>query len=287
MMGLLPNQLGVCSWSLEPSDPEDLVDKLRRLNLKNVQLALNPLLDNPVTWDDGRKILTQAGFNIVSGMFATIGEDYSTLESIKKTGGIVPDQHWDGNWLLVQGVARIAKQLGLQHVSFHAGFIPHDPLSSTLSTLLGRIERIAGLFADHGLTLLLETGQETAGDLLRFLDQLGQPNVGINFDPANMILYDKGDPIEALRKLLPRVQQVHIKDAVCTTLPGDWGTEVLVGDGQVDWPLFTAALIQENFRGGMMIEREAGDDRVADIRRAGDHVSQLMGKAERVDENYE
>ncbi len=127
------------------------------------------------------------------------------------------------------------------------------------------MRQIADCFSKHGLKLGFETGQEDAQTLGVFLDRLERDNVGVNFDPANMILYDMGDPIEALRALMPRVMQVHLKDANRTTTPGAWGEEVVVGTGQVDWPAFFGALQEAGYADDLCIEREAGTSRVEDI----------------------
>jgi len=89
--------------------------------------------------------------------------------------------------------------------------------------------------------------------------------VTVNFDPANMILYDMDEPIEALRKLVSHVQQVHVKDAKRTTVKGQWGEEVVVGTGQVDWVAFVRILAETDYEGDYIFEREAGDDRVGEI----------------------
>jgi len=124
---------------------------------------------------------------------------------------------------------------------------------------------VADLFATHQIELGFETGQETADTLAAFLTKLNRPNVGVNFDPANMILYDKGDPTAALRVLGPWLKQCHVKDANRTQAPGTWGEEVPVGTGQVDWPAFFHTLNELGFAGNLCIEREAGAQRVADI----------------------
>jgi len=111
--------------------------------------------------------------------------------------------------------------------------------------------------------------------LSQFLTKLNRPTVGVNFDPANMILYAKGDPIAALHTLSPWLKQCHIKDANLTQTPGTWGEEVVVGTGQVDWSAFFALLRTLNFTGDCCIEREAGSQRIADIRAARDHVAKL------------
>ena len=118
------------------------------------------------------------------------------------------------------------------------------------------------------MILLLETGQESAKDLRHFLETLDHPSVGVNFDPANMILYDKGDPIEAVRVLSPWIRHLHVKDAIRTKQPGTWGAEVPWGDGQVGVERFLDVLDEVGFDGAMAIEREAGDNRFGDIKLA-------------------
>jgi sugar phosphate isomerase/epimerase len=228
-------------------------------------------------WGQTADLFARANVSIVSGMFGTIGEDYSTLDSIRETGGIVPDQHWDQNWKNIQQNAALARQLGLRFVAFHAGFLPHDEQDPALPKLRDRLARIADLFGGLDIEVGLETGQEDAGTLRAFLEKLARPNVGVNFDPANMILYDKGDPIAALRTLGPWLKQCHIKDALRTTTPGTWGQEVVVGTGQVDWRAFFQTLLDLKFSGNLCIEREAGDQRAADIRAGRDYLEKLLG----------
>jgi sugar phosphate isomerase/epimerase len=127
------------------------------------------------------------------------------------------------------------------------------------------METIASIFAEKHIDLALETGQETADTLRSFLETLGCPNVSVNFDPANMLLYGKGDPIEAMRTLGPWIRQVHIKDAIRTKTPGTWGEEVVAGTGEVDWKAFFSVLADIGYTGDLCIEREAGGQRVEDI----------------------
>ena len=131
------------------------------------------------------------------------------------------------------------------------------------------------MFKRKGLDLAFETGQEDAEDLEMFLIKLNRPNVGVNFDPANMILYDRGDPIDALHTLSKRLKQVHIKDAIRTKKPGEWGQEVPVGTGEVEWKEFFNTLDELRFAGFCSIEREAGDQRLADNKTAREYVANL------------
>lgn len=265
MTKLLKDRLAVCSWSLQPATPQQLVEHLRAIGIPRVQLALDPLREAPESWGRAADLFREHGISIVSGMFGTVGEDYTTLESIRRTGGLVPDSAWDENWENAQANAELAHQLGLKLVTFHAGFLPHEETDPEFEKLQHRVRLVADVFAAKGIDLAFETGQESADTLKIFLEKLGRVNIGVNFDPANMILYDKGSPIDALRTLATWVKQCHIKDANRTQTPGAWGEEVAVGTGQVDWKQFFSVVNEIQFSGWCCIEREAGNQRVADI----------------------
>jgi sugar phosphate isomerase/epimerase len=265
-MAIRPVQerLAVCSWSLQPASPADLIAKLKQTGIMKVQLALDPLRADPA-WANAKQELAAGGVTVVSGMMGCEGEDYSTLETIRRTGGVVPDATWPKSWENIQRMAPIARDLGVSLVTLHAGFLPEEPHDPAYDKLLGRLRQIADLFAGLGLTMSFESGQEDGPTLNAFLNRLDRPNAVVNFDPANIILYDKGDPIDALRVLAPRVRSCHIKDAVRTTVPGQWGSEVVVGTGQVKWPAFFDVLNAAGFDGWLACEREAAENRVGDI----------------------
>lgn len=266
--------LAVCSWSLRPESPKDLVDKLNACGVSGVQLALDPVRTGQ--WDEIETVsrLDGAGIEIISGMMATAGEDYSTLDTIRETGGVRPDHTWPENLAAARGNAELAARLGLNLVTFHAGFIPHDTASPEYTKLIHRLRDLVDVFHGCAVRVGFETGQETADSLLTALDELDRPTASVNFDPGNMILYNMGDPTEALDRLAGRIEQIHIKDAVRTTKPGAWGQEVTVGEGEVDWEAFFA-IVRDRLPGcDLVIEREAGEQRVEDIRTAAELVRQ-------------
>ncbi|MEX2216711.1 MAG: sugar phosphate isomerase/epimerase family protein [Phycisphaeraceae bacterium] len=274
-----PSQFGVCSWSMRAHNAQQLAEVCSQIGVKKVQLALVPHREDPGALDGVKEALAAKGITIVSGMFGTIGEDYTSPQTIAKTGGVRPNEHWEGNLKIAKEVAQRAAGFGLNMVMFHAGFVPHDKNDPEFKTMVDRVAAIAKVFAEKSIALLLETGQETADDLWTFLyalDAKGATNVAVNFDPANMILYEKGDPIAALKKLLPRVKSIHVKDAIKTKVSGTWGQEVPVGDGQVDWPAFLKVLSEGNYKGDLNIEREAGEGRINDAKKAIAHLTELM-----------
>lgn len=259
-------RLGVCSWSLRPESTQDLLDGIAATGVPKVQLALDPVSDRPEAFGDSIEAIRAAGIVIASGMLEAVGEDYGTLESIQATGGVRPDRYWPQTRARAARAAALAADTGIPLVTMHAGFIPHDPDDPTREVVMDRLREVADLFAAQGIRLGLETGQETAETLVAALRSLDHPSVGVNFDPANMILYGMGDPVDAVRTLAPHVVQVHAKDAVPTTTPGTWGAEVPLGTGGVDWSAFLLEVLAIRPDVDVVIEREAGDERIEDIR---------------------
>lgn len=274
-------RIGVCSWSLPAHDPVELVQKLRAIGLSAAQLALSPILREPARWGGSIPVLQEAGVRLMSGMMSMAGEDYSTLQSIARTGGVRPDETWPENRAHAAAVAGLAAEAGISLVTFHAGFIPEGADDPERSRLLDRLRQVVDLFDACGVAVAFETGQETAETLLAALEELDRPSAGVNFDPANMLLYGMGDPVQALRRLAPFVRQIHVKDALPSPRPGAWGSERPVGDGAVDWPAFFDAALRIRPPVTFVIEREAGADRLEDIATAARIVRRHLDAAAR------
>jgi sugar phosphate isomerase/epimerase len=236
---------------------------MRKLGIEHVHLGIRPALEQ----DSYLAAVQEQSWVISSTMIDFPQEDYSTLESIRATGGIVPDECWQRNHELFLGAVDATVRLGARYLAMHAGFID-DRNAEYAGKFRDRITCLADAAGAKQIMLLLETGQETANELRDFLEELNHPAVGVNLDPANMILYDKDDPVEAVRTLGPWIKHVHVKDAVRTTKPGTWGTEVPWGQGQVRVEAFLGALEGTGFDGVLAIEREAGNDRFGDIKQA-------------------
>ncbi len=256
--------VGVCSWSLQTDIP-GVAKAMKDLGLQHIHLGVADAVGA------GRERFLHAvgaqDWTITSTMMNFSHEDYSTLDTIKVTGGVVPDEFWQGDRDLFVQAAEVTAELGVKYLSMHAGFIDETDKEHA-AKITARIRELADVAEENGVIFLLETGQETAKELRHFLEELDHNSVGVNFDPANMILYDKGDPLEAVRTLAPWIRHIHIKDALRTSEPGTWGAEVPWGDGQVGIAEFLAVLAEVGFDGALAIEREAGDDRFGDIQKA-------------------
>jgi sugar phosphate isomerase/epimerase len=275
------SRLGVCSWSLQPRSPAELAERVRAVGVANLQLALDPLRTGAWPTDGTVRALRAAGLEIRSGMMGMAGEDYSTLASIRTTGGVRPDRHWEENRRAAGANAALARELGLGLVSFHAGFLPEER-GPERAKLVARLREIVDRFGEHGVRAAFETGQERAATLLGFLEELDRPDAGVNFDPANMLLYDMDEPTEALAALAPWVRQIHVKDARRTRSQGTWGEEVRVGTGEVDWGRFFDVVAAQRLAVDLMIEREAGGARLDDVRAARVLVERELGARDRL-----
>jgi sugar phosphate isomerase/epimerase len=139
------------------------------------------------------------------------------------------------------------------------------------------VQRICDRCSVLGQTFRLETGQEPAAVLWRFLNDVERANLGVNFDPANFLLYDTDDPLPALDRLGPFVWGVHCKDALRPATPGTLGTEVPIGQGQVEFPVFLRKLLSLGYRGPLIIEREYGPRVAEDVLAARDYLKGLLG----------
>ncbi len=266
-MTLAPLAIGVCSWSLQVGSVPELRGLMNRLGLNVVQIACGD--PHHAAWEEGDAMpqaARAAGLQMTGAMLGFPGEDYTTPQTIQKTGGfgdpaLRPERLERLQWALAR-----TKALGLTDLMLHAGFLP-EPGGPDRKPFLDTLARVSDLAQASGITIALETGQETADRLRGTLDELRCPNLKINFDPANMILYDMGDPLRAVEILAPDIRSVHVKDARRTKVPGTWGQEVPLGEGEVHIKLFIKLLIRAGYSGPLCIEREVGsqEERVRDI----------------------
>jgi sugar phosphate isomerase/epimerase len=262
-----PLAIGVCSWSLQVTSIPELRRFLDRLGVEVVQIACGD--PHHAAWDEGDgmpEAALAAGFDLIGTMLGFPGEDYTSPQTIRKTGGFGdpatrPERLERLAWALER-----TRALGLADVSLHAGFLP-EPGDPDRKPFLDTLGTVSDMAKARGVIVAFETGQETADLLRRTLDELQCPNLKVNFDPANMLLYDRGDPMRAVEILGPDIRSVHVKDANRPSVPGEWGEEVPLGRGQVDIRRFVQALERVGYRGPLCIEREVGsqEERLGDI----------------------
>jgi len=178
----------------------------------------------------------------------------------------------------IKKASEFAKQCGIQAVQTHCGFIPENPNDPVYKETIAAMKEVAGYCKNNGQNCRYETGQETPITLVRAIQDVGLDNQGVNFDLANLILYGKANPVDAIELLGPHVQGIHAKDGLFPTNPKDLGKEVPIGKGKVDFPSIIGRLKQLNYQGAVTIEREiSGPQQVADLREAKAYLEKLIG----------
>jgi sugar phosphate isomerase/epimerase len=277
-MPLPPLAIGVCSWSLQVKSIPELKKLMGRLGCNVVQIACGD--PHHADWEEGENlpaVAKQAGFQLTGAMLGFPGEDYTTPQTIQKTGGFGDPATRPERLERFQWALKRTLDLGLQDLMLHAGFIP-EPGKPDRKPFLDTLAKVADLAKARNVTVSFETGQETADLLKQTLDELKCANLRINFDPANMLLYEKGDPIRAVELLGPYIRSVHVKDAIMTKVPGTWGDEVPLGQGQVNIKKFIATLKKVGYTGPLCIEREVGnqEERVRDIAHGIKYVQECL-----------
>lgn len=275
MSTLIDREVGVMFWA-----GRDTLDEIASLGVRCGQLGIPGDLDlNASVASEWKSALARAQFSLVTVFAAYKGEDYADIPTVQRTVGFIPHSTREEREQRTCQVSDFAAAIGVGSVATHVGFIPEDGSHPDYLAVREMVRRVADYAANHLQTFALETGQEPAQVLQRFLKDVNRPNVGINFDPANMILYGTSDPIEALSVLGPLVLSVHAKD-------GDWpprekrdalGKERPLGQGSVGIPRFVEKLKEIHFRGPLNIEREVEDqqERIADLRSAVVYLKKL------------
>ena len=185
------------------------------------------------------------------------GESYADIPTVTRTVGLVPPDTRAERTQEMKEIADFARLLNVDAVALHMGFVPEDPADPLHDEVVAVTREICDHCKANAQNFHLETGQESADALLRFLGDVDRDNLFVNFDPANMILYGSGEPLEALRKVGPHVRSVHCKDAKWAARPGEeWGSEVPLGEGDVGMENFLRVLDELGYDGPLTIERE-------------------------------
>jgi sugar phosphate isomerase/epimerase len=268
MQSMKEHETGVMFWA-----GRDSLEEICSLGVRCGQLGIPgdlPLDDSVAAkW---KSEIESANFTVVTVVAAYNGESYADIPTVQRTVGFIPRATREEREDRTREISDFAAAIGVGGIACHIGFVPEDTTHPDYIEVCEMVRRIADHAATHGQTFALETGQEPAHVLQRFLKDLSRPNVGINFDPANMILYGTGDPIEALKILGSQVLSVHAKDGHWPPhgKPDALGTERPLGHGSVDIPRFVNTLKEVGFRGPINIEREAEnqEERISDIRKA-------------------
>ena len=222
--------------------------------------------------------LEEMGITITVVFGGFEGESYADIPTTAKTVGLVPPETRAQRTQEMKEIADFAKLLGVDTLGLHVGFITHDTSDPGYGEMVEVMRDVCDHCKANGQRFHLETGQETAEGLLQFIADVDRDNLFVNFDPANMILYGSGEPIETLGKVGAHVRSVHCKDAKWAAKPGEeWGAEVPLGEGDVGMENFLRKLRELGYDGPLTIEREIPEDPERQKAEIGQAVNLLNG----------
>lgn len=266
MVTLRPLEVGLMFWG--EREPLRMIRAVKSLGLRCGHLGFTGAVDLTGLGEVYRKALADEDFVITAVFAAYDGESYADIPTVLDTVGFIPAATREAREKRTYEVVDMTAAIGVPIFACHIGFVPENHSDPVYAPVRDMVRRICDYCASKGIIFALETGQEPADTLLHFLEDVDRPNLKLNFDPANLVLYGTSEPIAALKLLGKHVVSVHCKDGKWPdrSKPGTLGTEMPLGDGAVDIGWFVSTLRQVGYTGALTIEREVALDQDMDDR---------------------
>jgi sugar phosphate isomerase/epimerase len=269
-------RLGVIAGVTGKSTPDQAIARVHAFGLPTCQVSVGMApasLATPL-----KDALTKYGVEATAVMTQGSGRMVWDFYDGPRTIGIVPPETRAARIDALKRASDLGKACGIRAVHTHCGFIPENPNDAIYKEAVDAIREVAVHCKSKGLSLRCETGQETPITLVRAIRDVGTGNVGVNFDAANLVMYGKANPVDAVDLLGPYIQGVHAKDGVYPTDPRKLGAEVPIGKGVVNWPVLVEKLKAIGYANPLTIEREIrGEKQTADILAAKTFLEKLIG----------
>lgn len=251
-------------------DPPASLKRVKSLGIPTCQMYVPP-----EEWRSGPNVqkiknaMSEMGVKITCFFCHFQGESYADIPTIKKTVGLLNPNTRAERIEKTLTFSDFARKVNVPILGAHIGFIPEDKNDRNYNELVKVMQKICDYCHGNGQKFTLETGQENPQTLCSFIEDVNRSNLGINFDPANMLLYDKEDPIKALDVLSKYVIGVHCKDGKRPEKEGELGKELPLGEGDVGIERFVNELKKIGYTGPLTIEREVpGEQQTTDILKA-------------------
>lgn len=266
MATLRPLEVGLMFWG--DHEPLKMIRAVKSLGLRCGHLGFTGAVDLSGLGPVYKQALADEDFTITAVFAAYDGESYADIPTVQDTVGFIPAATREAREKRTYEVVDMTAAIGVPIFACHIGFVPEDHSDPVYAPVRDMVRRICDYCAERGITFALETGQEPAETLLHFLEDVARPNLKLNFDPANLILYGTSEPIGALKLVGSHVVSVHCKDGNWPdkSKPESLGTEMPLGEGSVGMAAFVDTLKEIGYTGALTIEREVALDQDMDDR---------------------
>jgi sugar phosphate isomerase/epimerase len=257
-------------------DPDAALARVRDLGVPTCQVSVEEF--DSAGAARLRASLDKLGLEATALVVGGPGKEVWDFVQGPQTIGLVPRATRAARVAHIKKASDFAKMAGIPAVQTHCGFIPENPNDPLYKEVIDATRDVASYCRANGQYFRYETGQETPITLIRAMRDVGTDNQGVNFDVANLILYGKANPVDAIDLLGPHVQGMHAKDGLWPTDPDALGEEVPIGKGKVDFPKIIARLKALDYRGAITIEREtSGPQQMEDVRASKTFLEGLIG----------
>ncbi len=259
--------------------PEENFRRVRELGFNNCFLSLDGYIGSftPAVVSQFRDLIAKYALTVTT--VEVVGPGRLKWDFIEgpSTIGIVPPATRATRIDALRQVSDFANQLGIAQVQTHCGFIPEDPADPLYPQAVEAIRQVASICQRNGQHFLMETGQETPTTMSRVLRDVAMANLGVGLDTANLILYGKANPVDAVDILGPHIRSIHAKDGRWPTDPSKLGEEVLIGKGLVDFKQVFNKLHRLGYAGAVTIEREtSGPQQIEDVRQEKLYLENIL-----------
>ncbi len=253
---------------------------VRDADIFTVHLQYPAQFDSAEGIEQIRDAVRQTGVAITTVFCGFEGESYADIPTVINTVGLVPEEAREARVEKIEQISQFARELGVDRIGAHIGFIPHDRADPRYDALVETVRGICDALAAREQVFALETGQETAESLKEFIADVDRENLRVNFDPANMVLYGTEPPIPATQLLMPWIDGVHCKDGTWPTEKDQLGHETPFGQGDVAATEWLQTLVQAGYRGPLTIEREiSGPQQMQDVIAAKNFIEDAVRNA--------
>jgi sugar phosphate isomerase/epimerase len=261
--------------------PEVTFKRVRDMGFDNCFLSLDGYLNGftKQVADQFGELLSK--YSLVATTVEVVGPAPLVWDFMQgpSTIGLVPPKTRAARIDALRQVSDFAKLLNISQVQTHCGFIPEDPADPLYPGAVEAIRAVAQHCRSNGQHFLMETGQETPTTMSRMIRDVAMPNLAVGLDTANLILYGKANPVDAVDILGPHVRSIHAKDGKWPTDPSKLGEEVLIGQGLVDFKQVFAKLHKLGYTGAVTIEREtSGPQQIEDVKNEKLYLEKILGE---------
>ncbi|MDD6095473.1 MAG: sugar phosphate isomerase/epimerase [Clostridia bacterium] len=271
-------KIGVCVQFVNPDTIEEQFRKVADENFDNCQLICwNPALFTDENAEKIGNLLKKYNITVSAFWCGWGGPQVWDFYDGQLTLGLVPPEYRQMRVEQLCAGADFARKFGVSDIVTHMGFIPENPNDGNFAPFCISVRTVANHLKANGQNLLFETGQETPVTMLRCFEKVGTDNLFVNLDTANLILYGRANPVDALDVFGKYVRNIHAKDGLYPTNGHNLGREVRIGDGKVDFKALFTKLRELEYDGYVTIEREiAGEQQTADINYAREYLQKII-----------